>query len=80
MPESEPSWFISTDKWTGESCVICSFKLTDKFPEDFPDEFKFCCTCKAIAFRMVINDLPLPLEYWIKNRRKKIMKIITLMG
>jgi len=32
---------------TGELCVICSFKMTRKFPEGFPDEWKFCCGCKT---------------------------------
>jgi len=80
MPEYLTVNFIPPDKWTGEKCVICSFKMTEKFPEDFPDEFKFCCTCKAIAFRTISDDLSLPNEYWVKKRVMKIMKIITLVG
>ncbi len=63
---------------TGEKCVVCGFPLNKAFPEDFPDNFKFCCTCKAIAFAMVRNDLP--NELWILYRVDKIKKIITLVG
>lgn len=33
-----------------EYCMICKSKLDQPiYPEDFPDKFKICCFCKAVA-------------------------------
>ena len=62
---------------TGE-CSICKQILTKNFPDDYPDEWKFCCRCKRIA------------EYLIKTQAhkniiltygfRKILNKITLVG
>ena len=40
-------------------CSVCGEFLEDDkaFPEDFPDEWKFCCFCKIIA-KKLINEKP----------------------
>ena len=70
-------WIMS--KHTGEKCVICKFPLTKEFPEDFPDEFKFCCTCKEIAWAVIRGTLDVE-QRWLYKRVEKIEKIITVMG
>ncbi len=78
MPDEYPNVSWGYTNTTGERCVICDLLLTNAFPEDFPDEFKFCCTCKEIAFEMINGDLP--PDWWIYIRADKIKKIITLVG
>ena len=29
-------------------CAVCENELHEPFPDDFPDKFKFCCTCHQI--------------------------------
>jgi len=41
-----------------KKCAICSFPLhNENFPEDFPDEFKFCCGCLGIAKLIIKGTL-----------------------
>lgn len=35
-----------------EQCAICGFPLTAKYPDDYPDEYKFCCSCFKWARRL----------------------------
>ena len=58
---------------TGE-CAVCNYPLEKKFPEDYPDEWKFCCACKELAEIITIggDDARSPLA-------KKIWEKITLV-
>ncbi len=55
-------------------CAVCQFPLDKKFPEDFPDEWKFCCACHACA-KYIIEG-----ETARSDIFKKIEKKITLVG
>ena len=63
------------------NCVICDFDFTEKFPKDYPDEYKFCCSCLMWARFIVEDD-----EYYsifpegsaVSPTVKKILDIITL--
>lgn len=33
----------------GKTCIMCGYKLTQSFPEGFPDDWKFCCYCNSYA-------------------------------
>ncbi len=37
-------------------CVICGRCHIKPFPKDYPDEWKFCCNCRAVAWLSV--ELP----------------------
>jgi len=54
-------------------CVICKFHLHNKFPEDFPEDWKFCCNCQNTALLIVRGTLT-PLLI----REKKIYNKITV--
>ena len=30
-------------------CSLCGYLLSKKFPDDFPDDWKWCCGCLALA-------------------------------
>ena len=68
-------------RYTG-NCVVCGFKFTEKFPDDFPEEFKFCCSCLAWAKFMLEKDYG--SFFWegtvVNPIIKKIHDIITLVG
>lgn len=57
-----------------EKCAICIFPMDKKFPDDFPDEWKFCCACQECA------DLITEGETARSKLFKKIEKKITLVG
>lgn len=76
-----------SDTETGELCVICNFHLTKKFPEDFPDEFKFCCQCKAFAHHIISDGVNKLINLYIvcgmpkfSGQIEKIHKRITMVG
>ena len=58
---------------TGQ-CSICEGNLTNKFPDDFPDEWKFCCACRLCASWIIKGETPR------SHRFKEIYKRITLVG
>ena len=69
-----------------EGCAICSFPLTTKYPDDYPDEWKFCCSCFKWARRVIRteDDAYVSIEYMksmIKESPilKKLLEKITLV-
>ena len=30
-------------------CSLCSYPLSNRFPDDFPDDWKWCCGCLGLA-------------------------------
>ena len=40
-------------------CALCTYPLIVKFPEDYPDDWKWCCGCLALA-KDIIKD---PFNY-----------------
>ena len=44
-------------------CAICDQILTEDFPDDFPEEFKFCCSCLAWAIS-IVGEID---EEWLKR-------------
>ena len=59
------------------TCSICNFVITYKFPEDYPDEWKFCCSCKNMADEIAKGTLP--EEYYLLEKVHTIKKKITLV-
>ena len=59
-------------------CSICNSMLTRLFPRDYPNEWKFCCSCKCMAEEIVKGTLP--DDFWINERSHKVLKKITLVG
>lgn len=43
-------------------CVVCEAYLDEPFPEDYPEEFKFCCSCLAWATAIIKT----PTDEWVK--------------
>ncbi len=78
---------IIFDTPTGEKCVICGFKLTKKFPEDFPDEWKMCCPCIILAENIIIHGkdklkymcFPNECEGLLLERLEEMYKLITIV-
>ena len=35
------------------SCSLCSYPLSTKFPDDFPDDWKWCCGCLGLAINII---------------------------
>jgi len=62
-------------------CAICWDPLTNDFPEDFPEEYRFCCMCRFIARKIAHGDTA--EEYTMfdgeDERSFKILERITLM-
>jgi len=65
------------DGITGK-CSICGTDLTHMFPSDFPDEWKFCCTCKMIAESMVNGNSY--NGHWSRRQESRLKKVINLVG
>lgn len=75
-----------------DECVICSckFDYPDRFPKDFPDEWKLCCLCRSYAYCIVeYGGVEIYITGWIsvmgKNRShafpkqmRKINRLISL--
>lgn len=55
-------------------CAVCNMWLNYDYPEDYPDEWKFCCCCQPKA-RMLICGTLKPTT----DRLKKIYDMITLV-
>ena len=57
-------------------CVICGFPLDDVFPNDFPEEFKFCCGCLIFAKTLTKFDIN---SFIFNPRLIKIYNTISLI-
>lgn len=64
-----------------DKCAICRCLLELSFPKDFPEEWKFCCSCLAYA-KVVVNRLDLGNNQFLLRtpKVKRIEKYITLVG
>ena len=88
VEEFSRSDFIIYEVHTGEECVICGFKLTAKFPDEFPDEWKICCSCKTFGENIIIKGVKFIKDMYSKYDQfnkyskliDKIYKHITLVG
>ena len=71
-------------------CAICNGKIHDPavFPKDFPNEWKFCCNCYAIA-NVLIRHNWIDVILWFeengsymesKTAVKRIKKIDELIN
>jgi len=55
-------------------CAVCGFSLVYKFPDDYPDDWKFCCFCQPLVEKLIDDTLkPTTPEL------KKLYGIITLV-
>ena len=61
---------------TGQ-CAICNSPLENRFPKDFPNEWKFCCSCLHMA-QLIIKD-NLAVFCWKFPKPHKILQRITLV-
>ena len=72
-------------------CAICKAKLHDPtvFPIDFPDEWRFCCNCSALAnilaryswtelVRIFVKNSSLSKNKTVVKRIKKIDELINV--
>ena len=67
-----------------DECAICKFPLTAKYPDDYPDEYKFCCNCFKWAKKLVETEKLVgycSLKIIVKESPvlKKIVDRITLV-
>ena len=69
----------SLRKKTG-SCSLCNYPLTTKFPDDFPDDWKWCCGCLALAKRMLVNPSNYIDQIGIGYLSGRIYRKMTLVG
>ena len=79
------TWTSVIGKTTGH-CSICNFPLDTEYPEDYPDDWKFCCSCFKLARRITgtweyNSDFVELLDHDIKESPilKKILHKITLV-
>lgn len=56
------------------SCAMCDIPLTYKYPDDYPDKWKFCCFCQPNA-KMLIDGTLEPTT----DKLKKLYDKITLV-
>lgn len=70
--EAEPC-FAARCVFTGK-CAVCGNNLTNEFPEDYPNEWKFCCGCKDAAEELGKGTTARSQLY------KVVYKKITLVG
>lgn len=77
-----------------EKCAICGHGLVNNYPDGYPDEWKFCCSCYVVAW--IISSSPNKpkniLEIMghleecgfcrelLENDRAEVYKYITLVG
>lgn len=61
-----------------KKCAICNCDLTRTFPNDFPDEWKFCCGCKIIV-EMLIEGTPTNMFSALRRVAKLVKEKITLV-
>ncbi len=64
--------------YTGR-CSICELLLTEKFPEDFPTEWRICCFCLRIA-KVFTQKHEVTFHGWGESKINKIKKLINLVG
>ena len=55
-------------------CAVCGMMLNYDYPEDYPDEWKFCCYCQPRAIKLIDGRLKPTTRYL-----KKIYDKITLV-
>ena len=55
-------------------CAVCNMMLNYNYPEDYPDEWKFCCYCQPRAIKLIDGRLKPTTNYL-----KKIYDKITLV-
>ena len=53
---------------------FCGFKFDEGFPDDFPDRFKFCCSCLGIAITIVREGIDNVVSFLGKVLDKKTEK------
>ena len=62
------------------SCSLCSYPLSNKFPKDFPDDWKWCCGCLGLARRILINPSNYVDQMEIGYLSGRIYRKMTLVG
>ena len=73
-----------------DKCAICHKRLHRAFPDDFPDEWKFCCNCKRYAEYIIHYGLKSIIDYFrdgdngidkytFIKRAKKIDKLVNVV-
>ena len=67
-------------------CAICGYPLEDVFPDDYPNDWKFCCSCLSWANFILEENIiteNILLEDKLHRRRSLITRIyekITIVG
>jgi len=59
-------------------CAICNRPLENRFPKDFPNDWKFCCSCLHIAHLIIEGNLM--ISCWRHPKPHKILAKISLMN
>ena len=59
-----------------DRCAVCSHRLHDpeNFPDDFPEKFKFCCSCHTVLIN-IISDPNIALSPVYYKMAKKLKEI-----
>ena len=70
------NYYPTLIKLTGH-CAICYSHLIKEFPEDYPNEWKFCCSCKSVADDIVKEKY---IGFLVRGKSIRIQKKITLVG
>ena len=65
---------FSAKRTENANCAICNMMLNYDYPEDYPDEWKFCCYCQPRAIKLIDGRLKPTTRYL-----KKIYDKITLV-
>ena len=80
-----PEWFefdgcVEKNSMTGV-CATCGFPLTAEYPDDYPDEWKFCCSCFKWAKRIAYDNNFFGTDKIVKGSPilKRIFRKITLV-
>ena len=69
---NEASRFIELPKFG--FCAVCGFPLTVLYPEDYPDEWKFCCSCLRWAELIAKDD---PIVKFMRINSSSILREIN---
>lgn len=80
------NYYPTLIKLTGH-CAICYSHLIKEFPEDYPNEWKFCCSCLDWANRLIGENF-ISKEHLLRSKIlsgrgllfSKIYYKITLVG
>lgn len=59
---------------TSGNCAVCGFQLSYKYPDDYPDEWKFCCFCQPMAKKLIDGTVEPTTD-----KLKKLYDKITLV-